>query len=284
VPQTNPYFPDFDYLRQWRQQHYADWDPAAAPRRRRAVLTMARDEAVFLPIWLRYYSRFFASEDIYVLDHDTRDGSTSIPGFNRIKLAHPTYDIVWMLERLSELEAELLRTYDVVVMCDADEIFAPDPDSATPDLGVYLDRFDEEFVNPIGYEVVHQRDSEAPIDFARPLMAQRSSWARSSIYDKPGIASVPLDRVPGLHRRTDGENNYDPDLRLIHLHRIDFEHCWARHQHFAAVRHAERDIQSGLGSHNRIADRAEFERWFDTKLDGTPLELEPIEPRWHSVI
>ena len=45
---------------------------------------MVYNEAVFLPIWLRYYSRFFAPDDIYVLDHESTDGSTSGSGFVRI--------------------------------------------------------------------------------------------------------------------------------------------------------------------------------------------------------
>src|SRR5436190_17272313 len=49
--------------------------------RRRAALTMVQNEAVFLPIWLRYYSRFFGPDDLYVLDHDTSDGSTDRDGF-----------------------------------------------------------------------------------------------------------------------------------------------------------------------------------------------------------
>ena len=56
----------------------------------RAVLTMVYNESVFLPIWLRYYSRFFAPEDIYVLDHQSDDGSTNGGGFVRVPLEHET--------------------------------------------------------------------------------------------------------------------------------------------------------------------------------------------------
>ena len=38
-------------------------------RRPAAVFTIVREEAVFLPIWLRYYTAHFAPEDIYVLHH-----------------------------------------------------------------------------------------------------------------------------------------------------------------------------------------------------------------------
>ena len=52
------------------------WLPWRRLRKRRAVVTIVHNEPVFLPIWLGYYSRFFAAEDIYVLDNESTDGST----------------------------------------------------------------------------------------------------------------------------------------------------------------------------------------------------------------
>lgn len=286
MPHTNDFFPDFDYLRQWRTAHYVGWDLATAPRRRRAVITIVRNEPEFFPIWLTYYSQFFAADDIYVLDHDTTDGSTSGTGFVRIPVVHPTFDINWLLGQVTELQHRLLADYDVVVVCDVDEIIAPDPASATPDLGTYLDRFDESFVNCIGFQVLHQPDTEPPIDLTQPLLAQRGWWYRDPLYDKPLIATTPMQWIGGFHRRTDRVNNFDPDLRLIHLHHLDIERCSSRHVSRANFVHAERDMESGVNSHNRISDRAEFDDWFFDKrqIDGTPVTLEPIEPRWHTVV
>ncbi|MGH3827327.1 MAG: RICIN domain-containing protein, partial [Pseudonocardiaceae bacterium] len=42
----------------------------------RAVLTIVRNENVFLPIWLHYYGQFFPAQDMYVIDHQSTDGST----------------------------------------------------------------------------------------------------------------------------------------------------------------------------------------------------------------
>lgn len=247
---------------------------------------MVRDEAQFLPIWLGYYSRFFAPEDIYVLDHGTKDGSTSVPGFRRIPVSHDTTDMTWMLERVTEVQHRLVREYDVVVVCDADEIIAPDPASSCTDLGQYLDRMDEDFVCCLGYEVIHQSDTEPPIDLDRPLLAQRSAWFYNPLYDKPAIATVPMEWVPGFHRRTDGLNNYDPDLRLIHLHRFDFERCYARNIERAGFRRGDAETAAGLAGYNWITDRSEFEHWFrtDTVMAHMPMRLEPLESRWHSVV
>ena len=43
----------------------------------RAAFTIVKDEPVMLPLWLDYYSRYFAPGDLYVLDHRSADGSTA---------------------------------------------------------------------------------------------------------------------------------------------------------------------------------------------------------------
>ena len=61
-------------------------------KKSRAVITMAKNESVFLPIWWRYYAQFFLPEDIYILDHESTDGSTSGGGFVRVPVSHPVVD------------------------------------------------------------------------------------------------------------------------------------------------------------------------------------------------
>jgi reversibly glycosylated polypeptide / UDP-arabinopyranose mutase len=42
-----------------------------------AVLTITHNEKIMLPLWIRYYSRHVESKkDLYILDHNTNDGST----------------------------------------------------------------------------------------------------------------------------------------------------------------------------------------------------------------
>src|SRR5688572_15033640 len=40
-----------------------------------AVMTMSRNEKVFFPIWLNYYSQFIPANGLFVLDHQTTDRS-----------------------------------------------------------------------------------------------------------------------------------------------------------------------------------------------------------------
>jgi hypothetical protein len=284
----HPHEEFFAPWREARRNHYANRTRRRWPfgrRRRRAVLTIVHNEPVFLPLWLRYYSRFFAADDIYVLDHETADGSTSGPGFVRIPVAHDRVDAAWMTGVLASAQRDLLERYDVVLVADADEIVAPPPSWGT--LGQYLDRFDEDFVNPLGYEILHLRDREPALSLNRPVMDQRGYWFANDGYDKPILATVPMEWTPGLHRSADGRHNYDPDLYLIHLRRMDYSICRARQRRLAAEEWARSDVERGWGNYNRL-DGADYERWFyeDSGFEeaGIHIALEPIPNEWKGLV
>jgi hypothetical protein len=279
----HPLAPWFAYWREERRRHYAT-RPALRAEPKRAVLTIVQNESVLFPIWLRYYSRFFEPSDIYVLDHESIDGSTDGDGFVRIPVSHPTVDMGWIVSTVEEHQRRLLERYDVVLVVDVDEIVAPEPKLGT--LADYLARFDEEWVNCLGYEVLHMRDDEPPLDPARPVLAQRGHWFANGIYDKPAIATVPLRWRPGFHGRTDYQFNPDPNLRLIHLHRVDYEVCRTRHRRWRSKPWNAEDLEARWSVHNRVTEGAEFERWFykDSVVDGVPIRLEEIPAAWRSVI
>src|SRR5690348_4052778 len=175
--------------------------------KRRALITMVHDEAFFLPIWLGYYSRYFEPADIYVLDHDTTDGSTDREGFVRIPVSHDAVDHTWMVETIQALQHKLFEEYDVVVVTDVDEIIVPNP--VFTNLGEYLDEFDQEFVNCHGFELVHMRDREPPYVPGVPILDQRSYWFENALYSKPAIATKPTVWLPGFHFREDRRTNDD---------------------------------------------------------------------------
>ncbi len=110
---------------------------------RRAVVTMVHNEAVFLPIWLRYYSRFFSPEDIYVLDHETTDGSTDREASYASRSPTSRVDHAWMASTdRAGCSASSSTRHDVVLATDVDEIVAPDPQRGT--WASTIDRFGEE--------------------------------------------------------------------------------------------------------------------------------------------
>jgi Glycosyl transferase family 2 len=267
----------FDMHRRARRKRYDGWDASTAPTKRAAVITMVHNEGVFFPIWLGYYSRFFGPDDIYVFDHETTDGSTERDGFMRIPVTHDSVDHAWMVETIQTLQNELISShYEAVLVTDVDEIVAPDP--AWGNLRHYIDRIDEDYVNCYGFELIHIREQEPPIDLDRPLLRQRRFWFRNILYDKPALATVPMGWEPGFHWTTDHVTNFDPDLFMIHLHRVDYEICLARHRLRRNRRWRKRDVELAWAAHNLLADTEEFDRWFyeDSGTDECPVVIEPI--------
>jgi Glycosyl transferase family 2 len=250
---------------------------------RAAVVTMVRNEAVFLPIWLGYYGRFFAPEDIYVLDHGSDDGSTAGEGFVRVPVEHATVDWGWHRDTLQARQHTLLERYDAVLVADVDEIVVPAPSMG--DLGAYLASFERDFVTCRGYEVIHMR-GEGALDASRPVLEQRGWWFYSPAYCKPLLARVPMHWMGGLHARADGQVFDDGVLHLLHLHRMDYDLCLARHRQRVGAPWNSRDWNEGWAYQNRIVEPEAFERWFyeDTCAGGFPLVPEPIPEEWRDVV
>jgi hypothetical protein len=289
-PQDSPTHPLAPWFRYWREQRA--WERKARARARggrapatpsRAIITIVHNEAVFFPIWLHYYSRFFDPDDIYVFDNETTDGSTDRDGFVRIPVEHDTVDHTWMVRTIQELQHELLRRYDVVVVTDVDEIVSPVPEIGT--LGSYLDVFDDEYVTCLGYELLHMKDQEPPLDLERPILDQRRFWFWNQAYSKAAVATVPLEWNPGFHTRVDFQTRMDPDLRLIHLHRMDYNICKERHRVRRRKEWADEDKAKQWAVHNRIVEPAKFDDWFynDSGFEGYPPRPEEIRTNWRGV-
>jgi hypothetical protein len=277
--------PWFEKARRERREHYASRPKPGKPRTR-AIITMVHNEPVFLPIWLRYYSRFFAPQDMFVFDNETSDGSTDRDGFVRIPVQHDSVDHTWMVRTIEGFQHELLDRYDVVIVTDVDEIIAPVPQLGT--LGEYLDYFDEAWVNCLGYELIHMKDREPPLRLDRAILEQRRYWFFNGGYDKAALATVPMSWRPGFHGREDFQFNPDPDLRLIHLHRMDYEICRERHRIRGRKPWAETDDREGWAVHNRITEEAAFNRWFYEEsgfagFDVYKVQVEEIPPIWRGL-
>jgi len=228
-------------------------------KKSRAVFTMVYNEAIFLPIWLRYYSRFFPPEDIYVLDHESTDDSTSGSGFVRVPVPNPVVDCEQQLITVQRQQHDLITLYDVVLYTDVDEIVTPDPVS---NLGDYINSFQYDYVNCQGLEILHLKDQEKPLDLAKSIMDQRSYWFHNDRFlSKPLWARIPMDWDLGCHARLDGQHRED-SLYLIHLHRVDYDICLARHRQVAARPQSKKDLENGWGAQRRIVDDINFEKWF----------------------
>ena len=188
-----------------------------------------------------------------------------------------------MVETLEDLQHDLLDRYDIVLVRDIDELVVPHPRTGT--LGEYLDRFDEDWVNCLGYELLHMRDSEGPFNLSRPILEQRGYWFFNGAYDKAALATHPMDWRPGFHGRSDFHFNLEPDLRLIHLHRMDFDLCLARHRIRSQRLWADRDTNRAGRSTTGSPTTRRSERWFyeDSGFENFEIKPERIPHSWRGL-
>ena len=95
---------------------------APGARRLAAVFTIVREEAIFLPIWLRYYSAHFAPEDIYVLHHVVPGGpeDSCCDGLacNVEQRPNAFFDPAWLGRVVGAKQAELLLRYRAVLFAE----------------------------------------------------------------------------------------------------------------------------------------------------------------------
>jgi hypothetical protein len=257
--------------------------PVTRRHNTRAVLTIIRDEPEFFPIWLRYYSRFFPPQDIYVLHHQPPQDLAADDRFVRIPVYQNVFSTHWQRDIVQQHQHDLIGRYDVVLYTDVDEIVAPDPRFC--DLGAYIDQFDEQYVSCAGYEILHRNDIEPAFNPAENILRQRSTWFSNPLYSKPLLASVPMLWRGGFHERADCVTHQDPNLYLIHLHRMDYDICLRRHRRRKSHQRAQDDIDKGRGYQNRIASADKFHHWFyNDRVCGKPIQPEPIPVHWQQVL
>lgn len=274
-----------------------------------AVMTMSRNEKIFFPLWLGYYSRFIPANGLFVLDHLTEDGSldrgyrceggpaakidpAAMNGapFVRIPVHDKhVFNEKWRCDTVFHYQELLFSLgYEAVLFTDTDEIIVPDPEVAE-DLGAYLEKFlsgNAGFVNCTGYELIHDREKEAAMDFSRPVLAQRGFWYKNFVYDKPLLArrGYSCRLIFGFHRREDELKNPDPGLLLLHLHKMDYELVRARHRHYVSrVHEFPKDQHPGVGKQYRWEEdfEAKFEIWWKNTMGGT---IVPVPGRFAGVI
>lgn len=236
---------------------------AAEPKEAKsvAVITMAYNETVFLPIWLRYYGAQLGAENLFVVDHGSDEGVLDcLPkGANLFHLPRSEADELLRVKFVTDLANSMLHYFDCVIYTDADEILVADP-ARYENLAAYC-RTCAPIVAPVGLGLLHAIDREAPIDLARPVTAQRSFCQFQSVMSKPLIRKEATTWCTGFHFTSD-QPAYVDDAYLFHLKAMDMDVSLQRQQLTRTMPWAQSNLVQHLSRHQRRSDEEHVERYF----------------------
>jgi hypothetical protein len=191
---------------------------AAATLPQVAVLTVARDEAVMLPRWIRHYGDQVGVENLIVFDDNSSDGSTDdlpctvhrIPGFPPAKFEGHRVRLV------SGVARGLLETYDWVVFTDVDEFLLADPAQYSGLRDLLAHRPQARALASMALQVLHHVDVEPPLDLQAPVLDQRVLGSFAPVMCKPAVKRVGAPWTAASHGLR-AEYAVDPALFMVHL-------------------------------------------------------------------
>lgn len=196
--------------------------------KRIAAITMARNDDFFLARWIAYYGKNFGTENLYILLDGTDQKTPYNAGRAHItKLEHSDMSRAagdkYRINKLSELAARLLETYDIVIGCDADEFLVVDPDT-NMSLAQYLSTIKiNTSVSGLGLDVGQDMNNEPALDPDAPFLFQRTRALLSTRYTKPVVINRPVAWGSGFHSISGRNFHIDPNLYLLHFGAIDMQ-------------------------------------------------------------
>lgn len=241
-----------------------------------AVFTIVKNEDYFLSKWIKHFRKYFHTEDIYVLDHQSDDRSTQDLDVNVVTVINDlAFDHQWLLDTVESFQSELLEKYESVLFSEVDELLY----CVHKPLNQMIDDFLEDDLNHLtahGYEI--KQHDEPPISITDEIIPNRNYWFYSWWYTKTLLSKVKLNWVWGFHYakkvrddkpwdlanmlervHKDSKTDCDYGFYLVHLHKVDFELMCQRHE----VRSKWKQKFDGGGNHNRTSDSKTLKDYFN---------------------
>jgi hypothetical protein len=215
-----------------------------------AAVTFVYNEAVNLPIWIRYYGKQFGNKNLFVIDRESTDGSTeSLGEVNRIVIPRDAFDDRKKADFMSSFQNALTSYYDAVICSDCDELVVPDPGSYGS-LNEYIVSVDFDYVTCVGLNILHIINLEPPLDPDRPILAQRRFARFRSATCKTILSRIPLRWLPGLHSLNQ-RPKIDPNLFMFHTKTMDYSIASARQQINVDTAWSDYSLERNFGAHHR---------------------------------
>ena len=166
-----------------------------------AVFTIFRSDSDYLPIWLKYYQRYFLDSNIYILDVSRDDNSTmDLPVHVQRIHSDKYFDHQWIVDVVENQTRALLNAgYLYVLFTEIDEMVVPDPLKYPLGFTDYFSQLKRVAVRVQAYDIWHDQKQEAKLNSSQPILQQRRFWMRHELYDKPLLTSSMLHWTNGFH-------------------------------------------------------------------------------------
>ena len=196
--------------------------------KRIAAITMARNDTFFLSRWIKYYGDQIGPENLYIyLDGTDQETPPNAGAAHITKLPHTDMSRSagdkYRIGKISALANELLKKYDIVIGCDADEFLIVDPKLKTT-LHQYLsNKKIHTTMSGLGLDVGQHMKFEQPLDTSKPFLSQRSFALMSTRYTKPVVINKPVNWGSGFHRIKGKNFHIDKNLYLLHFGAVDMD-------------------------------------------------------------
>jgi hypothetical protein len=193
-----------------------------------AVITMARNDEFFLNRWIDYYGRQLGEENLYIyLDGEDQPIPQQAKTCHVIHQPRVAEHVVKAEKRrlnfLSDVAAQLLNDYDLVIGVDADEFLVVDPNCGKS-LVEYLSSIQcKGSISGLGMDVGQHLNYEKVLDTNQLFLLQREYAFLSSRYTKPSVICKPMNWGSGFHRVKGKNFRIDPNLYLFHFGSVDYK-------------------------------------------------------------
>jgi hypothetical protein len=200
--------------------------------RKAAVFTHVYNPGRFLEVWSSYYAKIVGTENVYVLDHESTDGSVQRNSdlYQRIPVPRGELDHFNMSRFCSHFQRFLLSNYEWVIHTDCDEFLVTH--SGPESFLNILDQFPKggRFRPSHAIELLEAPGEDSPLDWDAPLCSQRKWCVENKSFLKPCLSSLPITWTPGFHHCFD-EVMVCPDLWMVHAKWV----CLDAHVHLNAA-------------------------------------------------
>ena len=227
------------------------------------LLTMVKDEDIFLIHWLTHYARHLEDPRFYIIDDASETVDTA--GVIRqtglenlcsvLRLPAGPFSDSYKARFLSSLAAGLLERHAIIIVDDVDEIVTPIGDARAVMLDELLSSAPTPFVSPIGVLPVHEWSVEEPFDPYAPLAGQRAWGFLHGGSTKPIIwKGMAGEFTPGLHTLKGRDVPVVPHLATMHLRFVDRDTALLRQERRNRVVYSS-DQKAEQGSHWRTSPK-----------------------------